>query len=349
MKIKKLLIACVILVSLVALVSCDLLKQSGLGVSETGATLSIDEILGTVMPKDATPLPPEIVLTPTPGASPTLQALGTPTTVTTPLATPAEAVCGGPDALIVTVLGIDEHAQADAIRLVRIDFVTKEVTALAIPRDFWVDVVGFEQYEIEENRINATYGFGEYFNGKAQGIIALNENLEANFGVKGDRYLVLHFSQIQEYVDIVGGVDLVLDKPVTDGKVYFEAGEHHFDGETAVSFMRVREYDSDFARVRRQTQVLTAFFKKVINEMDAAAILKLATKVITASPKITDLRLTEMTASVCLGRQLEGENIYFKEIPKDMFHHAMTNRGAMVLIPHPEAAEYIQSVINSPE
>lgn len=354
MEFKRTVVVIVLLATLLAMVGCNsVFTQPSQAVPPTEATLSVDEILGTPLPKNGTvpPLPLEALLAPnqnltiTPTQAITTPSI-TPTSMSTQAAEPAKAVCGGPDALIITVLGIDENAQADAIRLVRIDFVKQEVSTLAVPRDFWVQIADMSAYGIDENRINATYGFGEYFNGSGQGIVSLNRNLESNFGVKGDRFLVLHFTQIEEYINIVGGVDVFLDQPVEDGRLFFSGGQHHFDGATAVSFMRVREHDSDFQRVKRQTLVLSAFFKKLTSEMDPGQLLSLAKRVLTANPPITDLKLNELTATICLARRLGDGKVHFEAIPSDMYHGATTNRGAAVLIPHPEAAKFIQSVIN---
>ena len=100
-----------------------------------------------------------------------------------------------------------------------------------------------------------------------------------------------------------------------------------------------------FGKPCTNTLFITSFFKKVIDEMNAAQILKLIRMVLTANPRITDLKLSEMTASICLARQLEEGKIRFAEIPSSMYHGTVTNRGAMVQIPHPEAVEFIQSVI----
>ncbi len=164
-----------------------------------------------------------------------------------------EPVCNGPESLNVLVLGIDENAQSDAIRLMHIDFVESKVYVLSIPRDFYVSIADMADYGITKGRINATYGYGEKYLGKGQGIFSLATNLNYNFGVTFDHYLVLYFDNIAEYIDEIGGIDITLDEPVSDGSSYFGSGEHHMDGDTAVIFMRMRYYDDDFHRVRRQT------------------------------------------------------------------------------------------------
>ena len=178
-------------------------------------------------------------------------------------ATPQPEVCGRSDAITLLILGIDENAQADAIRLARIDFSKPEINLVAIPRDFYVSVVGFEGYGIQKGRINATFGYGEYFLGAGNGAESLAENLAYNFGVEVDHQFVLHLTEIADYIDAVGGVEVTLEAPASDAHNYFPSGVNQFDGERAVAFMRIRQYGSDFRRIDRQTVVLKALLEKV--------------------------------------------------------------------------------------
>ena len=115
---------------------------------------------------------------------------------------------------------------------------------------------------IEIGRINATYGYGEYFNGKGMGIVSIAENLNHNYGVTFDHYIVMNFDNFAKYIDILGGVDIYLEQPVngTSQKLgYYKQGEHHLNGESAIDFMRIRYIDSDFYRIRRQTKFSQRF------------------------------------------------------------------------------------------
>ena len=302
------------------------------------------EYLLTALPSatatPALPLAASPTLTPTPPAQ---------ATAALPQPTAKSPLCGGPASLLVLVLGIDENAQSDAIRLVRVDFVKPEVVILPIPRDFWVNVVDMAANGITQGRINATFGYGEYFNGPGGGIKSIITNLQSNFGVTPEHYLVLYFDEIASYIDLVGGVDLTLEQPVADGELYFAAGDHHMDGQTAVSFMRMRYYDDDFHRIRRQSQVLTAFYHKVLTSLQPAQLLSLVTRVLSDGGKALDFSLKEMYSLICLARQVKDDAVRFVEIPDSMYHHATTNLGAAVLIPHADVPAFIQDVLSGSE
>lgn len=260
--------------------------------------------------------------------------------------TPSTLLCGRSDSITLLILGIDENAQADAIRLARIDFSKPEINLVAIPRDFFVPVVGFEQYGIQQGRINATFGYGEYFLGAGNGADSLAANLAYNFGVKIDQKFVLHFAEIAAYIDAVSGVEVALEAPASDARNYFPAGVNQFDGERAVAFMRIREYDSDFRRIDRQTMVLKALLDKVRGGLSPAKIFNLMLALLKDDSTQSDLTLRDLQSFYCLSQQLDRKNIHVREIPADMFHSYTTNRGAWVLIPHAEVPDFIRESLN---
>jgi len=264
--------------------------------------------------------------------------------------TPQTEVCGRSDALTLLILGIDENAQADAIRLARIDFSKPEINLVAIPRDFFVSVVGFEKYGIEKGRINATFGYGEYFLGAGNGAKSLAENLAYNFGVEVDHEFVLHLAEISGYIDAIGGVQVTLDAPVSDAQNYFPAGVNQFDGERAVAFMRIREYDSDFRRIDRQTMVLKALFDKVRSGLLPAKAFNLIVALLKDDTTQSDLTLSGLQSFYCLSQQIDKQDIHVREIAGEMFHTYITPGGGWVLIPHAEVPDFIRGTLtNSPQ
>lgn len=271
-------------------------------------------------------------------------ALGISSKTSTPA--PEVVTCGRSEAIALLILGIDENAQADAIRLARIDFSKSEINLVAIPRDFFVSVVGFEGYGIEKGRINATFGYGEYFFGAGNGAESLAENLAYNFGVDVDHYFVLHLDDIARYIDAVGGVVVTLDAPVSDSHNSFPPGVNLFYGETAVAFMRVREHDSDFMRIERQTMVLKALLEKVKSGLKPATVLNLIVNILKDESTQSDLTLRDLQSLYCLIQKIDNKDIHVREIPAEMFHTWTTPNGGWVLIPHAEVPGFIQDSLN---
>ena len=257
-----------------------------------------------------------------------------------------QPVCGGPEVMYVLVLGIDENEQADAIRLVRVDFVKQLVHVVSIPRDFYGPVVGFENEGILEGRINATYGYGEFYNGRGKGVVSIANNIHHNFGINFDRYLVLHLNNIDTYIDQIGGIDIFLDVPASDPSHYYAAGEHHFTGEQAVEFMRIRYYDTDFARINRQTMIIRAVYEKAVREMNLVQLMSLAFQVLKDRTVSTDFAAKDVYPLICLAKNLTGYDVPFIEIPRDMHHSYTTASGGAVQIWHDTVPGFLQSVMN---
>lgn len=254
--------------------------------------------------------------------------------------------CKGPENLSILVLGIDEQAQADAIRLVRVDFHREKIAVVSIPRDFYVSIVDMADHGITKGRINATYGYGEWFNGRGQGIISVAANIEHNFGVTFDQYIVLHFNNIAQYIDRVGGVEILLEEPVADRSRNFSSGLHHMDGETAVGFMRMRYYDTDFARIRRQSMILRAFHKQVMSELNIFEQTQLTIKALVDKNIQTDFALKDARQMICLAGLVDKNDVEFIEIPGAMYTPYTTSMGGNVQIPNESVVPFIQSVMD---
>lgn len=262
------------------------------------------------------------------------------TTLGTPI--PQTSFCGRSDAITLLILGIDENAQADAIRLARIDFSKPEINLVAIPRDFFVSIVGFEGYGIEKGRINATFGYGEYFLGAGNGAESLAENLTYNFGVEIDHKFVLHLDEIARYIDAVGGVEVTLETQASDAHNYFPAGVNQFDGERAVAFMRIRQFDSDFRRIDRQTIVLKALLEKVQSDLSPTKVLSLIFALLKDDSTQSDLTLRDLQSFYCLSQKIDKQDIHVRDIPPEMFHTYITPGGGWVLVPHAEVPDFIR-------
>ena len=253
----------------------------------------------------------------------------------------ARSVCGQKAPMTILLLGIDENEQADVIRLVRVDFLQKRILVLSIPRDFWVPVPGLDEHGITRYKINATYGFGEYYNGKGQGVVKFSETIFANYGVTFDRYAVFHFSDFEKMVDAVGGVDINLDGYVGG---YNLTGYHHLDGKAAREFAQMRDADNDDFRIDRQSLVIGSLFQKLTQPDNLLTLPHLGLKILQEKTVISDFSLRDVVTFTCLAKQLDGGSLVLKDIPGELFTASSSN-GLYIRIPSPGAATYIQDLI----
>lgn len=177
---------------------------------------------------------------------------------------PPRQVFGDHDALTLLILGCDENrtpggkkvtetaARSDMMLLTRIDFVTNQVTGLSIPRDILLGLSGYRR-----QRINAYHAIG--------GKDLTKRAVEALLGIPVDRVAVVNYDAFQRMVDMVGGVDVFVEKRMkwTDraGALFIDLkpGRQILDGYNAMCFVRFRHSDSDFARQERQKEFLLSF------------------------------------------------------------------------------------------
>jgi len=233
-----------------------------------------------------------------------------------------DPICGGPPAMFILLLGLDEHADeltggfADVIRLARVDFVEPSLTIIAFPRDIWLRIPGLEARGIVEERLRSAYAYGDTYDLPGGGVGLLAETLAYNFNVNLDHYAVGDFSAFVEMIDAIGGVDVDVPQSVAE----FSAGQQHMDGATALRYARLREDapdPSDLVRIDRQTQVLLAVQEKLTRPDMIAALPRLARSLQAAI--LTDLRPREVSALVCLGQRLDGSNIALLEMDPALF------------------------------
>jgi LCP family protein required for cell wall assembly len=250
-----------------------------------------------------------------------------------------QPVCGGPADLIVLVAGLDGSQAADAIRLVRIDFVHQEVVMLAVPRDLWVPYPALAGAGISENRLKAAYayGVGHDYPGGGPGLLAAT--LSEQFGARVDRYLIGGYAAFADGIDAVGGIDLYVAENTGDPGdplYYFPAGWHHLDGAAALRYAQMRPGNSsDRLRIERQTAVIEAVQARVSDPRIASALPRLIAALRNAV--VTDFSPAEIGMLLCLARRLDGEQIVMQDLDPALYTAITDEYGYERLLPDTDA------------
>lgn len=187
----------------------------------------------------------------------------------------------GKDRIQMLVLGIDynytdsdqpfsKNARSDTIFAVTLDFPTRSVSEVSVPRDMGVVLPNGSQ-----DKINVAYALGGAR--EAQEVIGsflgLPKNERGNYF---DRYIVLRVNATRDLIDAVGGIDLnVMNSDALKGTgpngpldyddnwghlhIHLKPGMQHLTGEQAVGYARFRhDWCSDPCRIMRQQQVMRA-------------------------------------------------------------------------------------------
>ena len=183
----------------------------------------------------------------------------------------------------ILVMGIDRRphegnavTRTDSMFVLTIDKKSKNAGILGIPRDSWVEVPFRQGEGFDEARVNTIFGRGETFEYKGGGAALVKTVIDHNFGIPIDHYVIIDFDGFTNLIDELGGIDVYVTEEVYDPTfsrtelpgdfypLYFEVGEHHMDGATALDFSRTRFGNSDLDRIQRQQQVIFAAIDKAL-------------------------------------------------------------------------------------
>lgn len=161
---------------------------------------------------------------------------------------------------------------SDTMIVLSIDWKTKKVAMISVPRDLYVQIPGYGW-----SKINAAYAHGEQ-NAKTTGGggQVSSELISQILDIPIHYFVSLDFEGFKKMVNTVGGVDINVDKAIYDP--YYPAdnmidydpfkiseGEHHMDGALALKYARSRETTSDFDRSQRQQKVMLAVKDKTLS------------------------------------------------------------------------------------
>lgn len=171
--------------------------------------------------------------------------------------------------------------RSDVIILVHIPRATNHAYVISIPRDSYIPIATQDGTPGDRNKINAAFAWG--------GAPRLVQTLNSFIGGRIDYPVIVDFAAIRKLTDLVGGVDVVVDKTSKDGYRFlsantrypttpcvdtqgkpqhclvFPAGTVHLDGQLAEYYVRQRKGlpNDDFDRAKRHQQYLRALMAKV--------------------------------------------------------------------------------------
>lgn len=170
-------------------------------------------------------------------------------------------------------VGNIETVLTDTLLVASIGRVEKDVVLMSLPRDLWV-----ESPQGYYTKINAIYA-----NGDGEEVSTVVKEV---LGIPIHYYAVVDFNLFKDTIDILGGIEVEVEKAFSDtqfpveGKenapineryqtISFDAGVQVMDGDTALKFVRSRKGNNlegtDFARSARQQKVITAIKNKSLS------------------------------------------------------------------------------------
>lgn len=175
--------------------------------------------------------------------------------------------------------------RTDTLILTFINPFRHKIIMVSIPRDSLVNIPGHGL-----DRINDASVLG--------GLSLTKKAITELTGIKVDRYAVVNFEGFIQLIDLLGGVEVNVDKKMRYGtdetySIHLDPGVQLLNGKKALQFARFRnEPLGDISRVQRQRLLLQAVYKKVMKPESLVKIpqmIKLGQKYIK-----TDLSTTEI-------------------------------------------------------
>lgn len=309
------------IIAILSIVAVSLVAIIGINAAQTYRAFA-SQPLGPVLP--AQTLPPTWTASPAP--SPVGQVTLAPT-ISFATNTPA-AKCGGPNVMNILVIGADTRGDnytyglADAIRILRVDFVTPKVTVLEFPRDLWVEIphIADNLNGQDHEKINQAFLYGQpgfkYWDDPSGGSGLLALTLNINFGIKIDHYVTINMRTFVNIVNAVGGVELNIPDRQTARNTGLPIGFHTLDGDQTLKVVRNRSGGA-FERTNNQNMVVCALQKKLTSPMVVTQIPKL---IESFKDNIrTDFTPEQLGQLACLGTQMPLQNIAFASFPQDIF------------------------------
>jgi LCP family protein required for cell wall assembly len=244
----------------------------------------------------------------------------------------------------ILLLGTDRRSgevgpsRTDTMIVVTVDPQNKTAAMLSIPRDLWVPIPGHS-----ENRINTAHFLGDRDKYPGGGPALAKKTVQYTLGVPIHYYVRVNFEGFERAIDLIGGIVIDVKEPILDTKfpddnygfitVDIPAGIQRMDGKTALQYARSRHGSTDFARARRQQEVIKAVRDKILSLDIPLTRIPEMLRVVGDSVQ-TDLSLSEMYTLAKLARDIPMEQISSAVIDESMTTPQTTPDGAQVLIPN---------------
>ncbi|HVS69540.1 MAG TPA: LCP family protein [Mycobacteriales bacterium] len=267
-------------------------------------------------------------------------------------------------------VGHDPGQRSDTMILLHIPSGGAKAVMVSLPRDSYVRIPahrsGGHLVPASMNKLNAAYSLG--------GAKLTIKTVEANTHVRIDHYIEINFYGFVKMVNALGGVNICNATAIHDPIRYSSAtggyigsglelakGEQHLDGNTALEYVRAREFDpaqGDLGRIHRQQKFMAAmmnkaestgvlldlpklysFLKAVAGSLTTddglgtSQMLRLAKALHSMSPKNVDL-LTVPLSNTAYATPVGSAVLWDPVLSKRLFHDFSADKSITNVIGH---------------
>ncbi|HHW12579.1 MAG TPA: LCP family protein [Firmicutes bacterium] len=228
------------------------------------------------------------------------------------LRTPTNILLLGVDAPNYNEQGELERPRTDTMLFLAVRPEQGRAALFSIPRDSLIEIPG-----VGMERLNMAHVHGGY---------ELTKSLvEKIMEMPVDRYLMVDFQSFGEIVDLVGGVEVTVDKRMlyedrsAGFRIDLQPGRQKLTGNQALGFVRFRrDALGDITRTRRQQQFLAALAQKLQEKETFLRLLGRLPDLIRIGRDYvqTDLQFSELLGLYLFFKDLDlGENLQTWTLP----------------------------------
>ncbi len=222
---------------------------------------------------------------------------------------------------------------ADVIMLLNVSRDRQNAVVVSFPRDLLVSIPECPNPEggtfpaKTRKQINSSIGYG--------GVACTHLTVQEFTGLEIPFVAMIDFKGVIEMSNAIGGVDVVIDRPISDAysNFYIEAGTHNLKGSEALGFLRTRHGigdGSDLARISNQQLFLISLFNKIQEEGTLSNPLRLyglssaAARNMKLSESMTDIATMVTLASAL--RDVDSSKMVFTQVPTRVLSGAEEGR-----------------------
>jgi len=247
----------------------------------------------------------------------------------------------------------------DTIIVVSFKPATKQLAMISIPRDLYVDMGSYGW-----KKINSANAYGEMAKYPGGGAAFSSQIVSEVIGQPIDYFVRVDFNGFKKLINDLGGLEINIEQGFTDSQypdnnfgyqaLTFNKGKEQMSGERALQYARSRHGNngqgSDFARSRRQMQILMAIKDKIMTASTLLNPIKLNDLYDNLTANITtNIKTFEALRFWQLGRNINQSNIIHKVLDSSadgLLYSYISETGAYVLSPRGNNYEQIHKLFD---
>lgn len=231
-------------------------------------------------------------------------------------------------------LGREVGQRTDTMMLIHLSEDHDKVTVVSLPRDTWTTIPGQGQH-----KMNSAYQFG--------GPKLTMKTVQQATGLPINMYVEVNVLGFIDVIEALNGVTVCTPVPINDQKLDFTLppGTHQLDGIQALAYARTRSTArSDFDRIDRQQQVISALLDKALSSSTLANPATLSAFLTTMKKTIRIDPAGDLTQLATQLRDTSLDNVKFTNVPVSDVDFKTPSGESAVLWDKTAAAELFRRI-----